>query len=163
MKLENSPNSAKHICLTSRVTTMCIHHQSLVGQLPVGMWFSWLEHRTGELSTAGSIPRCGRGFFSQSTFSADSLTVSVRTSPCAVACIYIYAHVTDLVVHVRVWWIMETLKHPACTGGWVVRLCRSWLSPGKATQISRGRKPIWTIHLYSCKKYFKKEKEQKKL
>ena len=102
-------------------------------------------------------------FLPESTFSADSLTVSVRTSPCAVACIYIYAHVTDLVVHVRVWWIMETLKHPACTGGWVVRLCRSWLSPGKATQISRGRKPIWTIHLYSCKKYFKKEKEQKKL
>ena len=26
---------------------------------------------------AGSIPRCGKGFFSQSTFSADSLTVSI--------------------------------------------------------------------------------------
>ena len=34
---------------------------------------------------------------------------------------------------------METLKHPACTVGWVARLCRSWLSPGKATRISHGR------------------------
>ena len=30
-------------------------------------------------------------------------------------------------------------KHPACTVGWVARLCRCWLSPGKATRISRGR------------------------
>ena len=26
------------------------------------------------------------------------------------------------IVHVRVWWIMETLKHPACTIGWIARL-----------------------------------------
>ena len=31
--------------------------------------------------------------------------------------IYICAHVNDPVVHVRVWWIMETLEHPARTGG----------------------------------------------
>ena len=42
---------------------------------------------------------------------------------------------------------METLKHPACTLGWVARLCRSWLSPGKATRISHGRNPIWRIQL----------------
>ena len=33
----------------------------------------------------------------------------------------------------RARWIMETLKHPACTLGWIARLCRIWLSPGKAT------------------------------
>ena len=35
----------------------------------------------------------------------------------------------DSVVHVRVWWIMETLKHPARTVGWVAQLCCSWLFP----------------------------------
>ena len=40
---------------------------------------------------------------------------------------------------------METLKHPACTIGWVVQLCCSWLSPGKATRISHGRNPIGTV------------------
>ena len=37
---------------------------------------------------------------------------------------------------------METLNHPICTVGWVVRLYRSWLSPRKATRISQGRNPI---------------------
>ena len=84
---------------------------------------------------AGSIPRCGKGFFPpESTFSADSLTVPVHP-PCAIACINICAHFKDPVVHVRVRWIMEMLKHPACTIGWVARLSHNWLSPGKATQI----------------------------
>ena len=60
------------------------------------------------------------------------------------ACINICVHVKDPVVHVRVLWIMETLKHSACTVGWVAQLCCSWLSPGKATQISHGRDPIGT-------------------
>ena len=43
------------------------------------------------------------------------------------SCVYMYSkrlhiHAKDPVVHVRVWWIMETLKHPACTVGWVARL-----------------------------------------
>ena len=63
---------------------------------------------------AGSIPRCGKEFFSQSTFSADSLTC-VRTPTCAITCTNICAHIKDPVVRVRVQWIMETLKHPACT------------------------------------------------
>ena len=66
-------------------------------------------------------------------------------TPCRIACIYICAHVTDPKVHIRVRWIMETLKHPACTVGWVARLCRSWLSPGKATRISHGRNPNGTM------------------
>ena len=65
--------------------------------------------------------------------------------PFAIASINICAHVKDPVVHVRVGWIRETLKHPACTVGWVARLCRSWLSPGKATGVPHGRNPIGTI------------------
>ena len=68
-------------------------------------------------------------FLPESTCSADSLTVSAHP-PCAVVYIYICAHVKDPVVLVRVRWTMETLKHPACTLGWVARLCRSWLSLG---------------------------------
>ena len=96
---------------------------------------------------AGLIPRCGKGFFLlESTFSADSL-MCARTPPCAIACIDICAHVKDPVVQVKVQWIMETLKHLASTVGWVARLCCSWLSPGKATQISHGRNPMGTIKL----------------
>ena len=54
---------------------------------------------------------------------------------------------------------METLKHPACTVGWVIwvaRLCRSCLSPGKATRISHGRNPNGTIQLLKIKKNIKK-------
>ena len=64
----------------------------------------------------------------------------VRTPPCAIACINICVHVKDPVVHVRVQWIMETLKHPARTVGWVVQLCRSWLSLGKAKKVLKSMK-----------------------
>ena len=93
-------------------------------------------------------------FLSPSTFNADTLRC-VHIPPCALARIYICVHVKDPVVHVRVRWIMETLKHPVCTVGWVARLCRSWLSPGKATGISHGRNPRGTIQ----KKKKKKRKE----
>ena len=47
---------------------------------------------------------------------------------------------------------METLKHPACTVGCLVaQLCRSWLSMGKATPTSRGRKPNGTIQVKKLK------------
>ena len=41
--------------------------------------------------------------------------------------------VKDPVVDVSVQWIMERIKHPVCTIGWVVRLCHGRLSPGKAS------------------------------
>ena len=43
----------------------------------------------------------------------------VPVTLCAIACINIRAHVKDPVVHVRVQWIIATLKYPACTVGWV--------------------------------------------
>ena len=53
----------------------------------------------------------------------------------------------DPIVHVRVLRILETLKHPACTLGWVAHLCCSWLSQRNATRISHWRNPIGTIEL----------------
>ena len=77
------------------------------------------------VTEAGLISWCGKGFFfPQSQLSAQTLMVSVHP-PCATACINICAHV-------RARWIMETLRHPACSTGWVARLCCSWLSPGKS-------------------------------
>ena len=54
-----------------------------------------------------------RNFSSRVNFQC-RLAYGVRTPPCAIACIFICAHVKDPVVHVRLRWIMETLKHPAC-------------------------------------------------
>ena len=90
-------------------------------------------------------------FLPKSTFGADSLTVSVHP-PCAITCIYIRAQVKDPVVYVRVWWNVETLNHPTRTVSWVGWLCCSWLSPGKATQISLQKNPVGTI-VVTSKKY----------
>ena len=87
-----------------------------------------------------------------------TLTVSVppAPSPCAIACIYICAHVKDPIVHVRIPWIMEALKHPPRPKSWVVRLCRSWLSPeGRQPEFSMEEIPLGQ---YSCKKCKKKTK-----
>ena len=104
------------------------------------------ERRTGQLPTQVLFPGAARVFSPGVNFQY-RLSYGVRKVPCAIACIYICAHVKDTVVHVRVRWIMKTLKHPACTVGWVARLCRSWLSLRKATRISHGRNPIGTIQL----------------
>ena len=53
-------------------------------------------------------------FLPESTFSADSLTVSIHPLS-SIACINFCALIKDPVVDVRVWWNMETLKHQACT------------------------------------------------
>ena len=112
----------------------------------------FVEHRTGTLPTQVRFPGAARDFFSPRVNFQCRLSYGVCTPPCAVACIYICAHVKDPVVRVRVRWIKETLKHPACTVGLVARLCRSWLSPRKATQISRGRNTNGTIGLLKEKK-----------
>ena len=58
-------------------------------------------------------------------------------------------HGKDPVVHLRVRWVMETLKYPVWTVGWIARLCRSWFSPVKATRFSHGRSPSGTIDLWT--------------
>ena len=77
----------------------------------------------------------------------------VSTPPRAITCINICVYLKDPVVHARVWWIIETLKYPACTIGWVRWLWCSWHSPGKAIKISHGRIPFGQ---YSYKKWGKK-------
>ena len=66
---------------------------------------AWDRHA----ADAGSIPRCGKGFFSQSQLSLQTFLRCPHT-PCAIACINICVHGKDPVVHVRVRWIKETLK-----------------------------------------------------
>ena len=57
-----------------------------------------------------------------------SIIISINL-PCAVACINICEHVEDPAVHVKSSVDYRyTMKHPACTVGWVVQLCHSWLS-----------------------------------
>ena len=85
------------------------------------------------------------------------------TSPLAVGCINICAQVKDYVVHVRIRWIMKTLKHPVSTAGWVARLCRSQLFPGKATRIFHGTIPNGRIHLFGEKRKTNKQTNRRGL
>ena len=68
----------------------------------------------------------------ESTFSADSPMMSVHPR-IQLHILTSVAHVKDPVVNVRVRWIMETLKHPACTIDWTLQLCHNWFSLRKAT------------------------------
>ena len=104
----------------------------------------WGCSSDGMLPTQVRFPSAERDFSPGVHFQC-RFSYNVCTPLCAITCIIICAHVKDPVVHVRVGWIMETLKHPACTIGWVVWLCHSRLSPGKATQISHERNLIGTI------------------
>ena len=95
--------------------------------------------------------------------SPDLIFQTEFTSPFAVGFINICAHVKDHVVHVRVRWIMKTLKHPVCTAGWVARLCRSQLFPGKATRIFHGTIPNGRIHLFGEKRKTNKQTNRRGL
>ena len=57
-------------------------------------------------------------------------------------------------------------KRTACTVGWLARLCCSWLSPGKATRITRERNPNGTfffhveeeiLHIQNCSSMFPRD------
>ena len=97
-----------------------------------------VARRTGTPLRQVRFPNTARDVSARVHFQC-RLSYNVPTPTCAIACINVCAHVKDPVVHVRVLRLIETLKHPACTTGWVMRLCRSWLSPGKATRISHGK------------------------
>ena len=76
-----------------------------------------VQRRTGTPLAQVRLPGAAGDFSPRVNFQC-RLSYGVRTPPCASACIDICAHVKDPVVHVRVRWIMETVKHPACTVGW---------------------------------------------
>ena len=137
----------------ARFTLECFDRRIYVH---VYTWWLWslplrdvaqlVEHWTARHSRRFDSPVWQGIFLPKSTFSADSLMVSVHPhvqlntfSTCA--------HVKDCVVYVGSWWIMETLKQPACIIGWIVQLCCIWLSPRKATQISHRRSPSGTVQL----------------
>ena len=105
-----------------------------------------VEHRTGTKPTHVRFPGAARDFSPRVNFQC-RVHYGVRTPPFVIVCIYSCAHVKDPVVHVRVRWIMENLKYPACTVSGVARLCRSWLSSVKVTRISYGRNTSETILL----------------
>ena len=96
---------------------------------------------------SGSIPRCGRGFFSQGELSVQTLLRCPCTPSCAIACINICTHVNDPVVHVWVRWIVETLKHPA----WY-RLSQL-VFPGEDNPNSPGEKSHWDSTDVKSKKF----------
>ena len=68
-----------------------------------------VEHRTGTSLTQVRFPGAARDFSPKVNFQC-RLSYGVRTFPCAVARINIYAHVKDPVVHVRVRWLMDTMN-----------------------------------------------------
>ena len=76
-------------------------------------WTGWdvarqlVEHRTGKPQTLIRFPGATSDFSPRVNFQC-RLSYGVCTPPFAIA--YICAHTKDPVVHVRVWWIMETLK-----------------------------------------------------
>ena len=97
---------------------------------------------------ASSITWCDKGHFSQSQLSMQTLERCPHT-PCAITRMNICVHVEDPVVHVRVWWIMETLKYPECT---VSRVgyrdsVVAGFPRGKQPKFPNERNPIWTIQL----------------
>ena len=113
-----------------------------------------VEHRTVTPLTQVRFPDTARDFSPRVNFQC-RLSYMHPYIPCAIACINICAHVKDPVVHVRVRWIMETLKHPAYTGGWVRDSVAAGFSQGKQPEFSMGEIPLGQ---YSCKSKSKKVK-----
>ena len=70
-----------------------------------------VERRTGTPLTQVRFPGAAKVFSPRVNFQCR--LYDVGTSPCAIACISICAHVKDPVVHVRLLWITETLKTPS--------------------------------------------------
>ena len=80
-----------------------------------------VEQWTGTQLTQVQFPSGTRDFSLRVSFQC-RLSYGVCTLPCAIGCIYICVHIKDPIIYVTVWWIMETLKHPACTVDLIARL-----------------------------------------
>ena len=93
------------------------------------------------------FPGVAKDFFSELTLSF-RLSSGVPTSPCAIC-----ARVKDLGFHVRIRWIMETLKYSACTRKLGSHYWRSWLSLRKEADFPKGEIPDNSL--------VKKKKEKK--
>ena len=137
--------------------------------LPCGSYYYECSSGEGCSVLGSTVPaRCWHRFnfpvqqgilFPESTFSADSVMVPVHP-PCAITCVNICVHIKGPVARVRVRWIVGTLKHPACTIGWVAGLCHSWLSPkGKQPEFLMGEIPYWPYSWGGRSKHAKGRKQ----
>ena len=102
------------------------------------------------------FPSVARDFSLRVNFQC-RLSYAVCTLLCAITCIYISVLVKDPVVHVRVWLIMETLKHPACTLGLVAQLSQLAF-PGEGNLNFPWEKSHWdkTVAKLQMQKYISK-------
>ena len=125
----------KHHQTTKKVEQHCLQSQPSWGRDVAHL----VEHWTSSLLIQVWFPSAARDFSSRVIFQC-RLYYNVCTPPCA--WVNICVHMKDPVVHVRVWWILETLKHPAGTVGWLV-----WVCQGKQPEFYHGRNPIGTIQL----------------
>ena len=111
------------------------------------------------VADAGSIPRCDKGFSSQSQLSVQTLL----RCPCTPVRIYICPHVRDPVVHVRVRCIMETLKTPSTHR----RLGSATLShlafpQGRQPEFPTGEFPLGQNSCKKCFLFFNNNNNKKK-
>ena len=114
---------------------------------------------TSTLLTQVQFPSAARDFIPRVNFQC-RLCYGARTPPCAITCVNICVHIKGPVARVRVRWIVGTLKHPACTIGWVAGLCHSWLSPkGKQPEFLMGEIPYWPYSWGGRSKHAKGRKQ----
>ena len=96
-----------------------------------------VEHRTGTLPTQVRLHSAAGDFSPKVNFQCRLSYMCPYTPVCNRMHLHVCA-VKDPFVHVGVRWIIGTLKHIACTEGWVARVCRSWLSPGRHPEFPMG-------------------------
>ena len=104
------------------------------------------EYRTGTPLMQVGFLSAARDILSPRINFQCRLSYGVRTPPCAIVCKNIHSHVRDPIVHVKVWWIMETWEHPACSLVWVAPLLLLAF-PGKSNL-------NFPLGQYRCKKFF---------
>ena len=103
-----------------------------------------IEHRKRHTADASSIPRCGNGFLSQSQLSVQTLfrcphpPVRNRNAITSVRTIKILKSMSESVDYGNT----KNTQH-GYTEGWIARLCRSWLSPGKSNRNFSWEKSLW--------------------
>ena len=135
-----------HSCfMPSSYLLLCLHTSwsSITSRSRSGDVVHLVRASDRHAADAGSIPRCGKGFFSHGQLSVQTvLRVSVHP-PCAIACINVCAHVKDPVVHVRFRWILETHKHRRLGSATLSQLA----FPGKSNPNFPCEKSIGTIQL----------------
>ena len=124
-------------------------------KVEISFFFWWgggvaqlVEHQTGTLLRWVWFPDATRDFCPRGNFQC-RLSYSVLTSLRAIACIYICAHVKDPTVHISIRWIMETLKHLACTNRLGSATVAAAFPQGRQPELPMGEIPQ---RQYSCKR-----------